>query len=136
MVAKVPGGPLGISFAPWLKANMPGLYGRLKPVANWYCHIAGWRQMGLKYDDLLLEEREDVQKALTRLTPRESYDRVYRMRRAHQQAILHKELPKNEWITPEEDRRYLSPHIQSVVRENKERAEWDSVKVEKLKSKK
>ena len=34
----------------------------LKPVASAYTHIAGYRQMGLKYDDLIVEEREDVQK--------------------------------------------------------------------------
>jgi hypothetical protein len=34
----------------------------LKPVASAYTHLAGYRQMGLKYDDLIIEEREDVQK--------------------------------------------------------------------------
>lgn len=41
---------------------MPGLAKMLKPVASAYTHIAGYRQMGLKYDDLIIEEREDVQK--------------------------------------------------------------------------
>lgn len=41
---------------------MPALARLLKPVAAAYTHIAGYRQMGLKYDDLLIEEREDVQK--------------------------------------------------------------------------
>jgi len=41
---------------------MPGLAKLLKPVAAAYTHVAGYRQMGLKYDDLLMEEREDVQK--------------------------------------------------------------------------
>ncbi len=34
----------------------------LKPVATAYARAAGHRKMGLKYDDLLMEEREDVQK--------------------------------------------------------------------------
>lgn len=43
---------------------MPGLAKALKPVAAAYTNIAGYRQMGLKYDDLIIEEREDVQKVL------------------------------------------------------------------------
>lgn len=72
---------------------------------------------------LVVEEREDVQRvryfsssvflcvslvkrlfvqALTRLTPRETYDRAFRFKRASQISVLHKELPKSEWIHPEE----------------------------------
>lgn len=40
--------------------------------------------------------------ALTRLTPRETYDRAFRFKRASQASVLHKELPKSEWIHPEE----------------------------------
>lgn len=40
--------------------------------------------------------------ALTRLTPRETYDRAFRFKRASQISVLHKELPKSEWIHPEE----------------------------------
>lgn len=72
-------GPLGPSLAPQVTKS-PTLYRWLKPFANWYAQIAGYRQMGLKYDDLreflfitprsrrthltitVLEEREDVQK--------------------------------------------------------------------------
>ena len=35
-------------------------------------------------DDLIPEESEAVQLALKRLSPKEAYDRVYRMRRAFQ----------------------------------------------------
>ena len=35
-------------------------------------------------DDLIPEENEVVQRALKRLSPKESYDRVFRMRRAFQ----------------------------------------------------
>ena len=45
-----------------IKKHVPGLAKLLKPVAAAYTHVAGYRQMGLKYDDLLMEEREDVQK--------------------------------------------------------------------------
>ena len=71
---------------------------------------------------LVVEERPDVQRvrgflfsveslslklvvhtqALTRLTPREAYDRAYRFKRASQASVLHKDLPKSEWVNPEE----------------------------------
>lgn len=53
-------------------------------------------------DDLIIEENEDVIKALKRLPPQESYDRVYRLRRAFQASAIHQLLPKEEWTKPEE----------------------------------
>ncbi|KAI9636765.1 cytochrome b-c1 complex subunit 7 [Dioszegia hungarica] len=109
------------------------MYKSLKPLANAYAHITGYRQHGLRYDDLIIEEREDVQKALTRLPQRESYDRVFRMKQAFQQSVLHRELPKDQWLKPEDDTRYLAPIIEQVAKEDSERAEWDSLVVEKKK---
>jgi len=34
----------------------------VKPMANAYARAAGYRQMGLKYDDLIREEDDTVQK--------------------------------------------------------------------------
>lgn len=53
---------LKISLAPQIKAFSGGLYRSLKPIANAYANLTGHRQHGLKYDDLIIEEREDVQK--------------------------------------------------------------------------
>lgn len=53
-------------------------------------------------DDLIVEENEDVILALKRLPPKESYDRVYRLRRAFQCSVTHKLLPKDQWTKPEE----------------------------------
>lgn len=50
------------SLAPAIKASFGGLYKSLKPLANAYAQITGYRQHGLRYDDLIIEEREDVQK--------------------------------------------------------------------------
>ena len=44
-------GPLGPSLAPAIKANR-GLYKWVKPFANWYAGLMGYRRVGLKYDDL------------------------------------------------------------------------------------
>lgn len=55
-------------------------------------------------DDLIVEENEDVIKALKRLSPQDSYDRVYRIRRAMQCSLSHKLLPKEEWTKLDEVR--------------------------------
>jgi len=45
---------------------------------------------------------ETDNKAIGRLSPRESYDRAFRMRTAFQQSVLHRELPKKQWTTSEQ----------------------------------
>ncbi|KAI0362694.1 ubiquinol-cytochrome-c reductase complex subunit 6 [Trametes cingulata] len=123
-------GPLGPSLAPAIRRNRT-LYQWLKPVADWYANVSGYRKVGLKYDDLLVEERPDVQRALERLTPREAYDRAYRFKRASHCSVLHDVLPKSEWTKPSEDVRYLKPIVEDVEREELERRKWDSMAVER-----
>ncbi|CEQ42731.1 SPOSA6832_04582, partial [Sporobolomyces salmonicolor] len=117
---------LGPSFASTIKQSR-GLYKFLKPLADKYASLAGYRQHGLKYDDILIEESAVVQKALNRLTERESYDRAFRLRTASMCAIAHEELPKDQWVKKEEDDRYLKPLITEVEAENAERVKWDTV---------
>ena len=88
----------------------------------------------------------DIQ-AIGRLSPRESYDRAFRMRTAFQQSVLHRELPKKQWTTSEQvscpshdankltvqDGRYLAPIVEQVAKEDKEREMWDNVTVERKK---
>ncbi|KAH6918952.1 ubiquinol-cytochrome-c reductase complex subunit 6 [Coprinopsis sp. MPI-PUGE-AT-0042] len=107
------------------------LYKWVKPFANWYADATRYRQYGFKYDDLLMEENDTVQRAITRLTPREGYDRAYRFKRASQCSLLHKALPKEQWTKPEEDVRYLAPHVINVDVEQAERQKWDHVIVKR-----
>ncbi|KAG6821148.1 hypothetical protein H0H93_005368 [Arthromyces matolae] len=123
-------GPLGASCAPYIKSSRT-LSRWFKPIANWYAHAAGYRKYGFKYDDLLVEERDDVQRALTRLTVRESYDRAYRLKRASHASVLHKPLSQDQWITPAEDKRYLKSHVLNVVKEDQERQYWDNLDVKR-----
>ncbi|KAJ5231565.1 uncharacterized protein N7469_006153 [Penicillium citrinum] len=109
---------------PWLKRWMT-------PLANWYTDAAGYRKLGLKFDDLIPEESETVQKAIKRLPAKEAYDRVFRIRRAFQCSISHTLLPANEQIKPEEDKEYLSPIIREIEKETKERAELENLVVRK-----
>ncbi|KAF9009356.1 cytochrome b-c1 complex subunit 7 [Cyathus striatus] len=141
-------GPLGPSLAPYIKPN-GAVYKWLMPIANWYTNLSGYRKYGFKYDDLIMEENDTVQRALTRLTEREKYDRAFRFKRASQASVLHAPLPKEEWTKPEEvyflsspsrdvanavlfkDDRYLKPHIVDIMREEAERKMWDTAVVKR-----
>lgn len=94
----------GLSLAKMLKSS-PAAMRLLRPISAAFANASGHRQMGLRYDDIIPEERDNVQKALGRLTERESYDRAFRMRQAIQLSVMHRELPKEKWLRPEEVRR-------------------------------
>ncbi|KAI1389813.1 14 kDa subunit of cytochrome bd ubiquinol oxidase [Hypoxylon trugodes] len=116
------------SLAPFI-SKRPWLLKFFKPVASWYSNAAGYRQLGLRADDLIVEENENVIKALKRLPSKEAYDRVYRLRRAFQCSTTHKLLPKSEWTKPEEDIPYLQPLINQIHAEEKEKQALDSLTV-------
>ncbi|TKY89454.1 hypothetical protein EX895_001985 [Sporisorium graminicola] len=120
----------GISLAKYVQSS-PALMRVLKPVANAYANATGHRQMGLRYDDLIIEESERVQKAISRLPEKEAYDRAFRLRQAAHLSVLHRELPKEQWLPAKEDKRYLTPYVQEVANEEAERAAWDTVSVKK-----
>ncbi|KAJ7063108.1 cytochrome b-c1 complex subunit 7 [Mycena amicta] len=125
-------GALGLSLAPYIRSS-PTLSKIITPIAKWYAGGSIYRQYGLLYDDLLIEERPEVQKALSRLTPRQAYDRAFRIKRASQADVLHAPLPKDLWTKPEQDVRYLLPHVVDVENEIKERAHWDTLAVTRRK---
>ncbi|KAM5352597.1 hypothetical protein ACJ41O_005319 [Fusarium nematophilum] len=116
------------SLAPFI-LRRPWLAKIFQPAASWYVNAAGYRQLGLRYDDLLEEENENAQKALKRLSNRESYERIYRIRRAVQCSIQHKLLPKEQWTTKAQDVPYLQPVIEQVAAEKAEKNELDSIAV-------
>ncbi|KAI0024195.1 cytochrome b-c1 complex subunit 7 [Xylariomycetidae sp. FL0641] len=109
---------------PWLKKIM-------MPFAQWYMNAAGHRQLGLLSDDLIIEENEDVLKALKRLPPQVQYDRVYRIRRAVQCGVTHKLLPKDQWTKPQDDVPYLTPILEMIKAEEKQKRDLDSLTVVK-----
>ncbi|KAH6627151.1 cytochrome b-c1 complex subunit 7 [Chaetomium sp. MPI-SDFR-AT-0129] len=120
--------PVAPSLSPFV-LRRPWLKQLLTPLASWYANAAGYRQMGLKADDLLSEENEDVLKAISRLDAKENYDRIYRIRRATQLSLQQKILPRNEWTKPEEDTPYLSPILEQVYAENQEKEALDTLTV-------
>ncbi|PVI07859.1 14 kDa subunit of cytochrome bd ubiquinol oxidase [Periconia macrospinosa] len=114
------------SLAPYV-FKRPWLQRFLTPLANWYGNAAGYRQLGLKADDLLPEENDTVLLALKRLPANEAYDRVFRLRRALQHSMQHNLLPKNEWTKPEDDTPYLSSIIKEIEREMAEREDLEAM---------
>lgn len=94
-----------------------------------------WNRMGCYFDDARggahPELHPEVSEALRRLQIAEpdKYDqRAYRIIRAHQLCMQKKYLPKEEWITFEEDQkngRYLHPYIEEVEREQAEKVKWN-----------
>ncbi|KAF1921944.1 ubiquinol-cytochrome C reductase complex 14kD subunit-domain-containing protein [Ampelomyces quisqualis] len=103
----------------------------VKPLSNWYCNAAGYRQLGLKADDILPEENDTVQTALKRLQPQAAYDRVFRLRRAMQLSMAHQLLPKEEWTKPEEDIPYLTNIIKDIEAEMAEREDLEAMVITK-----
>ncbi|EXJ77681.1 ubiquinol-cytochrome c reductase subunit 7 [Capronia epimyces CBS 606.96] len=120
------------SLAPYI-LKRPWLKRWIVPFANWYADAAGYRRLGLRADDLIPEENDTVQLALKRLSPKESYDRVFRLRRAFQCSLAHQLLPAAEQTKPEEDVKYLSPIIEEIEAELKERADLESIIVQRKK---
>ncbi|USP76573.1 Cytochrome b-c1 complex subunit 7 [Curvularia clavata] len=118
------------SLAPYIMKR-PWLQRWMKPLSNWYCNAAGYRQLGLRADDLLPEENDTVQTALKRLQPKEAYDRVFRLRRAFQLSMSHSLLPKEEWTKAEDDVPYLSPIIKDIEAEMAEREDFETMIVQK-----
>ncbi|KAH9876088.1 hypothetical protein J1614_003967 [Plenodomus biglobosus] len=118
------------SLAPYI-VKRPWLKKWITPLANWYANAAGYRQLGLRADDLLPEENDVVQIALNRLGPQEAYDRVFRLRRAIQLSMSHQLLPKEEWTKPDEDRPYLSTIMKDIEAEMAEREDLESMIVSK-----
>ncbi|KAJ4396422.1 Cytochrome b-c1 complex subunit 7 [Gnomoniopsis smithogilvyi] len=119
-----------VTLAPFV-AKRPWLSSALKPLANWYANASGYRQLGLRADDLIPEESETVQTALARLDAKARYDRIFRIRRAVQCSISHKLLPKAEWTKPDEDTPYLVPLIRLIEAEAKEKEALDTMTVYK-----
>lgn len=70
-------------------------------------------------------ENEDVQEALRRLPQHVVDERNFRMIRAIQLSMTKTILPKEEWTKYEEDKLYLTPIVEQVKKERKEREEWE-----------
>lgn len=87
-------------------------------------NLSGFNKYGLQRDDLLYED-EDVKEALRRLPQKLVDERNYRILRATQLSIQKIILPKDQWTKLEEDKLYLTPLVEEVKKEKREREEWN-----------
>ncbi|XP_066930281.1 cytochrome b-c1 complex subunit 7-like [Clytia hemisphaerica] len=105
--------------------NVSTLQKAFNAFRGWYVYAAGYRQLGLRADDLRMEENPDVTTAISRLPEEAQYQRIFRVKRAMDLSLKHQLLPRSEWTKPEEDTLYLADMIEKAKQERKEREEWD-----------
>merc|ERR1712198_352395 len=105
--------------------NVSTLQKAFNAFRGWYIYAAGYRQLGLRADDLRMDENPDVATAISRLPAEDQHQRIFRIKRAMDLSLKHQILPKSEWTTPEQDELYLTDMIERARRERKEREEWD-----------
>lgn len=70
-----------------------------------------------------------MQKAIRRLTEKDSYDRAFRLRTAIQCSATHHLLPEDQWVSEKDDTRYITPLADEIAKEAMEKDEFDSLKV-------
>ncbi|CAL8144289.1 unnamed protein product [Orchesella dallaii] len=97
-----------------------GFIGQLR---RWAWNYSGFNRYGLKYHDILHETPEVVE-ALRRLPENVVDERNFRIVRALQLSMQKVYLPKEEWMTYEQDDYYLKQYLEEVEREAAERKEW------------
>ncbi|XP_014885942.1 cytochrome b-c1 complex subunit 7 [Poecilia latipinna] len=107
-----------------MASRAPAATGRLMlGVRKWYYNLCGFNKLGLMRDDTIYED-SDVKEALRRLPENVYNDRTFRMKRALDLSMKQQILPKDQWTKYEEDVNYLTPYLEEVIRERKEREEW------------
>ncbi|KAJ1970236.1 Cytochrome b-c1 complex subunit 7 [Dispira parvispora] len=108
-------------------AHVPWVRTLLQPFSKVYVSAAGYRKLGLKYDDLIEDDSNPIYKeAIRRLRPEVADARAFRMKRAIHLDMQHTILPKAEWTKPDEDVRYLTPLIKEVSLEVTEREAFET----------
>lgn len=86
-------------------------------------NLSGFNKYGLWRDDMR-DETPDVQEALRRIPQSVVDERNYRILRAMQLSIQKDILPKEQWTKLEDDKLYLTPVLNQVLKEKEEEAEW------------
>ncbi|ESW99782.1 hypothetical protein HPODL_03653 [Ogataea parapolymorpha DL-1] len=97
------------------------------PVAKTFTYLSGYREIGLRLDDLMIEETPLMQKVISRLPADESYARNYRIITAHQLVLSAKVLPPSKVLKPEEDIPYMLPYILEAEAEEFEKEELNNI---------
>jgi len=94
---------------------------------SFYQVQSGYRQLGLRKDDILAEEFGYVKLAISRLPEDEMNGRIFRLQRAADLSAKAQILPADQWTTDEEDVAYIQPLIDQILEEKKERQLLDQI---------
>lgn len=96
---------------------------------KFYFNISNYCKYGLYTDDIADDSyTPEIKEAVRRLPADQFYRRNYRQLRASQLEINKEYLPKDQWITYEEDLEkghYLKPYVKEVLAEWKEKSDWE-----------
>jgi ubiquinol-cytochrome c reductase subunit 7 len=114
----------------WLGQKLPSL---MEPLARRKIENGRWRRMGLLRDDLITDEHDVTQEALHRIPKSELHGRYARFKIALQYSMMRRELPKDQWVTNEQDKVYLMPFVEQVLAEHTEREKYDNGVFERAK---
>ncbi|XP_041665143.1 cytochrome b-c1 complex subunit 7 isoform X2 [Cheilinus undulatus] len=107
-----------------MAARAPATTGKfLVGIRKWYYGLCSFNKLGLMRDDTIYEDA-DVKEALRRLPESVNNERTFRIKRALDLSMKQQILPKHQWTKYEEDVNYLSPYLEEVIRERKEKEEW------------
>ncbi|XP_076752355.1 cytochrome b-c1 complex subunit 7 [Xylocopa sonorina] len=109
---------LAVIIANYLKRTFPN-------IQKWAYNASDFNKYGLHKDDII-HETDDVVEALKRLPPDVMEARIFRIVRAAQLDCQKQILPKEQWTKFEEDKPYLLPHVMDVIKERKEREQWEA----------
>lgn len=107
----------------------PALKSIFLPSSRIFTKLAGYRDLGLKTEDIFMEETEVMKTALSRIPADESYKRIYRIAVAFQASLNQQLAAEADRIKPEEDTSYLVPYLLEAEAQQKERADLDNLVV-------
>ncbi|KAH6565764.1 hypothetical protein BASA50_007850 [Batrachochytrium salamandrivorans] len=96
-------------------------------LGEWHSNNMGYRQMGLRYDDLIPDDGHLVKEALRRLPASEMQERNFRFKRALTLSLIKTEAPNEEWTTTSQDIPYLRPLIDLVEAEVATKENFDNL---------
>lgn len=109
--------------------STPALKQVVTPLTAGFKYLSGYRELGLKMNDLIHEENDITETALRRLPKDLQYDRIYRIVQAHQLELTHHILPKDKQMKAENDDNYLLPYLLEAEAEAIEREQLDNLEV-------
>merc|ERR1719197_174882 len=86
----------------------------METASAWLIKTSGYREYGLKAEDLIREEAPGVTEALRRMPQEYLDERFFRLKRAMNLELKYATLPKEQWTTEAEDTKELCGVIRTV----------------------